>query len=225
MALFPILLPFLGSIVCLGLIGPRFGAISRVSDLPFSSQSVRNPIVKAFFLFVPFYLIRLAFLRYLDIDYSPGGLYLYYLLFDYVGVFYVITAAAFFLNRSLKDREPLEQYVGYLSFFVVILVLTASMDALLNDGYWTLYELFIRPLVFLSFLVLIPPAVIRADGATGGGWAVLFVVAAPFFGALPAMFAEWMRPDLSITAAMLVFLLTGAGIYWMVFRGSVTSVR
>ena len=43
-------------------------------------------------------------------------------------------------------------------------------------------------------LALYPIAITRADTATGGGWAVLFLVVAPFLCAVPAMFAEWLRP-------------------------------
>jgi hypothetical protein len=212
------MLPLLGAVGCLALIGPRLGAVSRLSDIPFSVATIRDPMVKAFFLFFPFYLGRLGFFRFVESDYSPVGLYLYYLIADYLGVFLVLTVLAFFVNRSLRTRDSLEQYLGYLSFFAVFLGLTFLMDSVLHDGYWTLYELFLRPLVSLALLVLVPLSVTRADNATGGGWAVLILIAAPFPAAAPAMWSELMRPGAASVATAGMLLLTAAAVYWEAFR-------
>ncbi len=218
MALFPILLPLLGAAGCLAFIGPTLAEVTKLSDIPFNTETVRNPMVKAFFIFVPFYLGRIGSIRFVELSYSPAGLYLFYLLVDYLGVFITLAVLAFFLNRTLRRRSSLEQYLGYLSFFSVILFLMFFMDAVLNDGYWTLYELFLRPLVSLSLLVLIPLSVIKADNATGGGWAALIAIGAPFIAALPAMWSEWMRPGAAVAATAGVLLLTAAAVYWESFR-------
>ncbi len=218
MALFPVLLPVLGAIACLSFFGPRFREITYFKDLPVTVSTVRNPFVKAFFLFVPFYLVRLAYFTYLEMSYSLGGIYMYYLVGDYVGVFFIIAGAAFFFNRSLRNREPLEQYVGYLTFFTVILVLTAFMDAILGDGYWTLYELFLRPLINVALLTLIPLSIIHADTARGGGWAVLFILVAPFIAGLSAMWSEWLRPSSALFGLVAVCGFSVFGVYWQLFR-------
>lgn len=218
MALFPIFLIVFGVTAFLAFFGPRFGAVDRFSSFPFGPTTVRNPAAKALFFSVVLYVARLAFFSYVSFAYTPGGLYLRYLIGDFLGLFGVISVAAFFFNRRVRDEETLAQYVGYLVFFSIVILLVTIGDGLQNDSYWTLYELIVRPILFLSMLAIIPVSITSADNADGGGWAVLAIVAAPFICAVPPMFMEWLRPGLGIMALVVVIALMSAAIYWLLFR-------
>lgn len=218
MALFPIFLIVFGTTAFLAFFGPRFGAVDRFSSFPFGPRTVRNPAVKALFFAVVLYLTRLAFFTYISFAYTPGGLYLRYLIGDFLGLFGAISIAAFFFNRHVRKEETVAQYVGYIVFFGTVILLVTFADAALNDSYWTLYELIVRPLLFLAMLAVVPVSITSADNADGGGWAVLAIVASPFICALPPMWLEWLRPGLGIAALGGAVALIGASIYWLLFR-------
>ncbi|MDA3950789.1 MAG: hypothetical protein PF508_16400 [Spirochaeta sp.] len=222
MALFPIIFPLLGSVAFLAFFAPQIGVSSGPSGVPFHAGNVRNPAVKSFFLFVPLYVARLAVFRFSDFEYSLQSLYLRYLFLDYLGLFVLIGGLAFFMNRAVRQEGPLEQYIGYLTFFTVYVVLFSVADAFLHDGYWTVYELFLRPVAMVVLLALYPMAITRADTATGGGWAVLYLVIAPFLCAIPAMLAEWLHPGAAILSAAGCVALAAGAIWWELFRNPIS---
>ena len=220
LAVFPIIFPVLGSIAFLSFFAPRLGASSVLFGVPFHAGNVRNPAVKSFFLFVPIYLVRLAVFRFSDFEYSLQSLYLRYLFIEYLGPFVLLGGLAFFMNRAVRRESPVEQYIGYLTFFTVHVVLFFVAEAFLHDGYWTVYELFLRPVAMVVLLALYPIAITRADTATGGGWAVLYLVVAPFACAVPAMLAEWLRPGTAILSAAGCVTLAAGAIWLELFRGT-----
>jgi hypothetical protein len=220
MALFPLLFPLFSAACALALLSPRFAAVHTVPDVPFGPETARNPAVKALFFFVPLFLLRLAFFRFLHFPYSLGGLYMQYLLGDILGPLLFISVAAFFFNRRNRSREPIEQFVGYLFFFTVVFTLVSGGDVVLEDGYWTVYELFLRPVLYAAFIWLFPVAITRADTATGGGRAALYVILAPFPAALVPMASEWLRPGAAVLATTGVIAIVVAALYWELFRAS-----
>ena len=123
LAVFPIIFPVLGSIAFYRFLRPAIGASSGPFGVPFHAGNVRNPAVKSFFLFVPIYLVRLAVFRFSDFEYSLQSLYLRYLFLDYLGPFVLLGGLAFFMNRAVRRESPVEQYIGYLTFFTVHVVL------------------------------------------------------------------------------------------------------
>lgn len=220
MALFPIIFPLLGSAAFLAFFAPQIGLSSGPLGVPFHAGNVRNPAVKSFFLFVPIYVARRAVFRFSDFEYSLQSLYLRYLFLDYLGPLVLLGGLAFFMNRALRRESPLSQYIGYLSFFTVYVVLFGLAEALFHDGYWTVYELFLRPVLTVVLIALYPMAITRADTATGGGWAVLYLVAAPFLCAVPAMLAEWLRPGAAVLATAGCVAAAAGAVWWELFRGT-----
>jgi len=218
MALFPLLLPLFSAACALALISPRFAAVRTVQDVPFGPETARNPAVKALFFFVPLFLVRLAFFRFLQFPYSLGGLYVRYLLGDILGPLFFVSIAAFFFNRRNRTGEPIGQFLGYLFFFTVVFTLFSGGDVVLEDGYWTVYELFLRPILYATFIWLFPVAITRADTATGGGRAALYVILAPFPAALVPMASEWLRPGMAILATAGVVAIVAGAVYWELFR-------
>ncbi|MFW6227858.1 MAG: hypothetical protein ACOC2V_00245 [Alkalispirochaeta sp.] len=218
MSLFPLLLPLFSAAGALAVLSSRFASVHTVRDLPVDAETMRNPAIKALFFFVPLILVRLAFYRFLQFPYSLGGLYGRFLLEDILGPLFFTTIGAFFFNRRNRTREPLEQYLGYLVFFTVVFFLISGSDVILEDGYWTLYELFLRPLLYASMIWLFPVAITQADTATGGGRAALYVILAPFPAGLVPMAAEWLRPGAAILATLGHVALVSAAIYWELFR-------
>ena len=188
MVLFPLMFIVCGATALLAFFGPRFGAAERFSSFPLGATTVRNPAVKALFFAVALYMARLAFFTYVSFAYTPGGLYLRYLFGDFLGLFGAISIAAFFFNRRVRDEKTVAQYIGYLVFFSTVILFVSIGDGVRNDAYWTLYELIVRPILFVVMLAVIPVSITSADNADGGGWAVLVIVASPFVCALPPLF-------------------------------------
>lgn len=220
MALFPILLPVFGSIAFLSFFSARFGGGTHLTSLPLNVQTVRDPAIKSFFLFVPLFLIRLAYLRFVDVPYTLGAQYLRYLIADFLGPYFVLTVSAFFFNRRLRREPPLDQYIGYLAFFSVYLVLFGVVSSIINDYYWTVYELLLRPILLVVLAAVVPVAVTRADTAAGGGWAVLYLLAAPLLAAIPAMLAAWLLTGAAVLVTVAVVVLSAAAIWWELFRST-----
>lgn len=218
MAIIPIVLPLCGAGAFLMFFAPRFGATTEVTSFPLNTMTIQNPIAKGLFFAVILYIGRIAFFRFVDFSYTPGDLYIRYLLGDYLGPSWLTAGAAFFFNRRLRDEDSVSQFVGYLVFFTFVAVVFSVGDALLSDSYWTGYELFLRPVLTTALLALFPVAITSADNADGGGWAVLILVIAPFLCGLPAMWSEWLSPGLAAFAAIGVVAFSVAAVYWLLFR-------
>lgn len=196
---------------------------------PYPARSymlVRHSVLPGIFLFVLMYLFFLVFRWILPYRYTLQGLYLYHLLVDFALWPVLASLAAFFLVRDLWEYTVRDRYYVQLLFFGMIFGLLSSMDVVMHDGYWTVYQIIMLPLARSGMVVLFPVlfARFRRSGRRlRDHW---YWIIPPLYCAgwgLVAMWSEWLRPFAAgmMTAGML--LLTALFLYLLLLLPGSTA--
>ena len=209
MALFPILLPILAAILAYALFSQPRPELAPIR----TDAQVRNPLIKTVFFFVPLYALRLLFEFYNDFSYDPGGLYGLYFVQDYFGLFLILTFMSLYFNRRIRATDPREAFVPHLIVFTTTLSLLGACDAVFGDSYWTLYELFFRPISYAIALLVLPFAIAMIVTDRGRLRALGYVIAFPVLFPFIAMWADWLRPGLAALTLGAIVLACAAFLF------------
>jgi hypothetical protein len=179
---------------------------------------VRWALVPAIFAFFLMYLGYTALQWIVPYRYTPGGLYLYHLIVDYLVWAAMAAAGARLITGRARGVSTRVRFVLYVIFVGMVFSLLGAADIVMHDGYWTTYALIVRPLARAGLVPLIPTALIvsRRDSYWRLYWLVppVYVLLA----ALVAARVEWLQPGSAVLFGIAALVVTagavGAAVFW-----------
>lgn len=185
---------------------------------------MRYGVVPAIFLFVPFYLVVIVVQWALTYDYSPGGLYWYHLVVDYLLWGGMASGAAIWVARRSIAESRRDRYLTFIAFFGTVFTLLAAATLVMHDGFWTAHQLVFVPTIRVGMIILFPLVLARPGGSDPDRWVGLAIPVYIGIAGVVSMWYEWLRPAVATGFLLGLVLLTGGLVYWIVFvRSRVTS--
>lgn len=218
MFLFLVVSPLLAAAIAVLVVTPRLSGGPDVASVETRDRVLRNPALLALAWSVLPILFTFAYVTWVPWHYRPLSLYLYHLFGEHLTITVFLAAGSFLATRRLRDDSPATLHMAHLTFVAVGCTVLAVLDALLGGPVPTLYRSALLPLTRAALVVLLPVAMTVADTARGGGWAVAAIAVYPFVAAVPAMFAEWLRPLAAFGSAIGVAGLVVLAVSFFVFR-------
>ena len=160
MWLFGIFSPILIFIIVHQVFIPQiFGDVS-LSARKQKEQVIRNPVLKAVVIFSVMYTTRVFFSLGYTQMYTLWSLYLHALLYEHLGWNLILVILSVLVNRSRFFHDDAASIcMTHLLFFTVSFTLLGIADVLADDGYVTLYEAILLPVLRLEILLLLPIAI------------------------------------------------------------------
>jgi len=170
-----------------------------------SIRTVRTPIIRAFLWFIPAAIIRTGMHFLPDPSYVPGALFGSIFLRDYfLWTLFGALPAVLSIRRENRDT-PANLHLAYISFVGMMLSMAVFLESLLQTGAPGSYELFLRPFLRLSMLLVIPYALTFAESIPRGSWALALLIVLPIPASSVGLLAAWNRPVFAWILGMLVF--------------------
>lgn len=219
MFVYGILAPLLGAIASISFVAPALGGAPNLASGD-RNTFVRGPAIKAFFFFVPVYLLLFTYRRLVPFDgtYRLLNLYIHAFFGDTFGLTALISIGSVLSNRRLRNGAPGELFTAHIVFFAVAFTMLATADAIGQVGVWTGWELVLLPILRVSTVIVIPLSLTVADTVHGGGWAALLLIIQPLVAAVAPMLAEWLLPGAAVAAIVALAALTGGALWGFAFR-------
>ncbi len=197
------------------------------------SHEPKGPGVKTFLenvfwgikLFIPALIIYLAVSLFLKLTYTPGGIFLFRLLQDYLFWAILWLTGYGLIYRWIENslEAAVQELLGYgLGFFL----LTGVVDGVLNFGNYDVYNLFLLPLLRVGLLC--GSVFLVAWGRTQQRrlMGVTFGLAVPVFalGAVPALLFYLGRPGWAVFLTLLLVLAGMTPLLWGRIKGVIRLV-
>lgn len=186
---------------------------------------VRYAVMPGIFLFVVMYLGSIIFKWFIPYHYSPGGLFLYHTVTDFLLWGGMAIGGALFVRRRIKYRSREDRHIVMLVFVGIVFSLLSATDLILHDGYWTTYQLLLRPLARSGMVLLFPLIISLSFGSKNsfrGQWFwIIPLIYIPGWG-LAAMWSEWLRPVHAGFAALVLSFVTAGFLFSLARRDQVS---
>lgn len=179
-----------------------------------SYMLVRYAVLPGIFLFVAMYIVFLALGWVVPFRYSREGLFLFYLVTDFVSWTIMVLAGAVLVARGGRGTSNRDKYHIQLLFAGMILGLFAAAEFVMHDGYRTVYQILLRPLSWAGMIVLYPLVLERGRRGRFSlkeQWQWIIPPAYCAGWASVAMWSEWLRPtEAAMGAAGMVCFTLGS---------------
>lgn len=168
--------------------------VSWINAPDTSIRSLRGPLIKSFVWFFFPAAFRVGYHFIPEPDFTPGIVYFSGVIGDYFLWTLFTTLPAVLTFRKREERKPANLHVGYIVFFGLVLSLAAPLEIVMSSVTPGLYEIFYRPFLRLSMLLLFPLVITLAESVAGGGWALFVLPVFPLVAALVGLLSAWNRP-------------------------------
>lgn len=156
-------------------------------------------------------------------EYSFSSNFAHYALGEYILPLAVLYAVFFLLAKddfSFKVKSFFPLSAGFLSFFMPYIIIAS------NDSVFSFYELFVKPSLWLSMIIIasgIVPLLFKAGSSKNyrslSFFSVVLALAVfvpPFLNSLWIL--NWMKPAFVVLSVLYIFLAASAGFFSLLKR-------